>query len=243
MADSTNSALPSEATHTEERQETVAGSAAEDQPATAAADEITPATDVETAPVEAMLTEEELQEVVARVEALKKDGNDAFGHARYDDAKEKYREGIQLCPSQQRPELAAVLWANLAACELKQEQAAEAARSCDNALELHPAYAKARLRRAQANERVGSYVALKSALADYEQVKEESPDLAAACNAALARLPAKIKVQEEREKEEMMGKLKDLGNTILGKFGLSLDNFQMTPNGGEGGGYSMSFKQ
>ncbi len=28
-------------------------------------------------------------------------------------------------------------------------------------------------------------------------------------------------------KDEALGKLKDLGNTILGNFGLSLDNFKM----------------
>ena len=38
------------------------------------------------------------------------------------------------------------------------------------------------------------------------------------------------------------GKLKDLGNTVLGKFGMSLDNFKMDkdPNTGS---YSINFKQ
>jgi hypothetical protein len=42
--------------------------------------------------------------------------------------------------------------------------------------------------------------------------------------------------------EEMMGKLKELGNTILGKFGMSLDNFKAVkdPNTGS---YSISFQQ
>lgn len=38
------------------------------------------------------------------------------------------------------------------------------------------------------------------------------------------------------------GKLKDLGNTVLGKFGMSLDNFkaEKDPNTGS---YSINFKQ
>ena len=39
-----------------------------------------------------------------------------------------------------------------------------------------------------------------------------------------------------------VGKLKDLGNTVLGKFGMSLDNFkaEKDPNTGS---YSINFKQ
>ena len=39
---------------------------------------------------------------------------------------------------------------------------------------------------------------------------------------------------------EMLGKLKDIGNSILGNFGISLDNFKMTPNGQ--GGYSIQYQ-
>jgi hypothetical protein len=38
------------------------------------------------------------------------------------------------------------------------------------------------------------------------------------------------------------GKLKDLGNTVLGKFGMSLDNFKMDKDPATGS-YSINFKQ
>ena len=58
---------------------------------------------------------------------------------------------------------------------------------------------------------------------------------------ALATLPPRIEVAKKEEVGEMMGKLKELGNSVLKPFGLSTDMFKFTQ--GEGGGYSMSFDQ
>ncbi|CDR97984.1 -Tetratricopeptide repeat protein 1 [Babesia bigemina] len=55
----------------------------------------------------------------------------------------------------------------------------------------------------------------------------------------------KLKVAAEKEfakeKDEMMGKLKDLGNTLLGKIGLSLDNFKVNKDENTGS-YNIQFQ-
>jgi hypothetical protein len=58
---------------------------------------------------------------------------------------------------------------------------------------------------------------------------------------ALATLPRRIAVQQEKEKDEMLGQLKELGNGILGKFGLSTDMFKIEQQ--EGGGYGLKFER
>jgi len=57
----------------------------------------------------------------------------------------------------------------------------------------------------------------------------------------MKRVKAKLLEVQEKEKEEMIGKLKDLGNSFLGKFGLSTDMFKFEQR--EEGGYGMRFEQ
>lgn len=82
---------------------------------------------------------------------------------------------------------------------------------------------------------------LDEALADYKRVYELDPGQNEA-RAAMVRLPPIIQERNEQLKEEMLGKLKDLGNMILKPFGLSTSNFQMQqdPNSGS---YSINFNQ
>jgi hypothetical protein len=58
---------------------------------------------------------------------------------------------------------------------------------------------------------------------------------------ALQRLPPIIAAKQEKEREEMMGQLKDLGNKFLGLFGLSVDNFKAEKDAS--GGYKLNFSK
>ena len=82
---------------------------------------------------------------------------------------------------------------------------------------------------------------LDDALADLDKVLELSPD-AYSYIQKRKELAKKIDERNEKLKEEMIGKLKDVGNKILGKFGMSLDNFKMVPDPNTGG-YNIKFEK
>lgn len=80
----------------------------------------------------------------------------------------------------------------------------------------------------------------KENILDYKKILELNPKEE---KAQRKRKELEIKVQQlqEQRKDEVLKGLKDLGNTILGKFGMSLDNFKMQQN--ENGSYNIQFKQ
>ncbi|KAF9480053.1 TPR-like protein [Pholiota conissans] len=137
--------------------------------------------------------------------------------------------------------LRAVLHANVGACFVKLGDHKEAAQACSQAILDDPAYVKARERRAASNEIIGSWTSLTSAQEDYTallQLHTTSAQLADV-RRKLQSLKPRLEAAQKRETDEMLGKLKGLGNTILGNFGLSTDNFKFEPNGA--GGYSLNF--
>lgn len=54
-------------------------------------------------------------------------------------------------------------------------------------------------------------------------------------------LQKKVHEINEKRKQEVIGGLKNIGNNILGYFGMSLDNFKLEQS--ENGGYNIQFKQ
>ena len=75
--------------------------------------------------------------------------------------------------------------------------------------------------------------------ADYTRVLELEPGHKAAA-ARLKALEPVLEAKREALKEEMLSTLKGFGNTILGKFGLSLDNFKAEQDPATGS-YSIQF--
>eukprot|EP00191_Tetraselmis_sp_GSL018_P004007 CAMPEP_0177604276 /NCGR_PEP_ID=MMETSP0419_2-20121207/16028_1 /TAXON_ID=582737 /ORGANISM="Tetraselmis sp., Strain GSL018" /LENGTH=345 /DNA_ID=CAMNT_0019098241 /DNA_START=181 /DNA_END=1218 /DNA_ORIENTATION=- len=185
---------------------------------------------------EAVLSETRRQELLQVSEFLKAEGNELFGKMQFSDAAEKYAEAIAEGPPGDAA--LAVYHANRAACLLKLERPKDAADDCTAALKLRPAYAKALLRRSKAYELLDD---LENAFQDMQKVVELEPENRQAA-AAVRRMEPEVNARREKLKEEMMGKLKDLGNMVLGNFGLSLDNFQVNQDP-ETGGYSINFKQ
>lgn len=148
-----------------------------------------------------------------------------------------YTQALEVCPLMSHNQRA-VYFANRAACYMRQEEHAQAAIECSAALELNPSYTKALIRRALAFEAIGE---LEKALVDLQKAKELDPGNVSVAE-LLARVGPAVEKQREAMKEEMMGKLKELGNTVLGKFGLSLDNFKAEKDPSTGS-YSIKFQQ
>jgi len=141
-------------------------------------------------------------------------------------------------PFVEHKEECAVYYGNRAACWVHMGRDQEAVDDCRVALNLKPGYLKALMRRAQAFERLDK---LEDALSDYKAVLAIDPTNRVA-RGKVPGLEKECAVRMEKLKEETLGKLKDLGNSVLSNFGLSLDNFKMQqdPNTGS---YSFSFQK
>eukprot|EP00823_Brevimastigomonas_motovehiculus_P007603 TRINITY_DN66_c0_g1_i1.p1 TRINITY_DN66_c0_g1~~TRINITY_DN66_c0_g1_i1.p1 ORF type:complete len:271 (+),score=98.61 TRINITY_DN66_c0_g1_i1:73-885(+) len=169
--------------------------------------------------------------------ASKTEGNRFFAEQKYELAIEKYSEALLFCPEEDKSNRAIYL-TNRAACYLQLNKYDQVVEDCSLSLQLTPNYLKTLLRRAQAFEALDK---VPEALEDWKSVLKIEPTRYEA-QEKVRKLGAEAEKRQEKMKTEMMGKLKDLGNTILGKFGLSLDNFKATQDP-KTGSYSINFSK
>ncbi|XP_037954183.1 tetratricopeptide repeat protein 1 [Teleopsis dalmanni] len=183
------------------------------------------------------MTAEELQQNKEKADQLKLEGNEFFKNGDAERAVEVYSEAIKLCPTTYTKERA-VLYGNRAAAKIKLDAKKSAIDDCTASIKLWPEYVRAILRRGKLYELEDK---LDEALEDYKKVNELDRSQREAIE-GMMRLPPLIQERNERMKEEMLSKLKDLGNMVLKPFGLSTNNFKMQqdPNTGS---YSVNFVQ
>ncbi|XP_043559819.1 tetratricopeptide repeat protein 1 [Chiloscyllium plagiosum] len=183
------------------------------------------------------MPEEEKQRRQKSSRTLKEVGNGQFKKGEYLEAENSYTEALGVCPAYYQKDRS-ILYSNRAAARMKLDNKEEAITDCTKAIELNPNYIRAILRRAELYEKTEK---LDEALQDYKTVIEKDPSVGQAREACM-RLPQQIEERNEKMKEEMLGKLKDLGNMVLRPFGLSTENFLLNkdPNSGS---YSINFVQ
>ncbi|XP_072301506.1 tetratricopeptide repeat protein 1 [Eucyclogobius newberryi] len=169
--------------------------------------------------------------------SLKHRGNQLFKSQKWSSAESVYSEALTLCPLSFSTDRA-VLFSNRGAARVHLGEKDKAIADCSKAVELNPEYIKALLRRAELYEQTDK---LDEALDDYKKILERDPHNSTARGGAV-RLPPLIHERNEKLKEEMMGKLKDLGNMILRPFGLSTNNFQLNQDQSTGS-YNVNFVQ
>ncbi|XP_015915045.1 tetratricopeptide repeat protein 1 [Parasteatoda tepidariorum] len=183
------------------------------------------------------MSEDELEKQKIEALNLKKSGNECFKAGDFKEAMVLYTGALTLCPLKCQNERS-ILYSNRAAARIGLDDKDAALLDCNKAIELNPDYLRAILRRAQLHKKMDN---LDRCLEDYKKVLELDKNNSEA-RQACATLPAEIAERNEKLKQEMFGKLKDLGNICLKPFGLSTNNFKMVqdPNSG---GYSINFQK
>ncbi|GMI97567.1 tetratricopeptide repeat 1 [Hibiscus trionum] len=186
------------------------------------------------------LNDDELKEkALAQANDAKMEGNKLFGNGQYEEALLQYEIALQVTAEMpSASEIRSICHSNRAVCFMKLGKYGETIKECSKALELNPSYLKALVRRGEAHEKLENF---EEAIADMKKILELDPANDQA-RKAIRRLEPLAAEKREKMKEEMIGKLKELGNSVLGRFGMSVDNFKAVkdPNTGS---YSISFQR
>ncbi|GET92451.1 hypothetical protein, conserved [Leishmania tarentolae] len=131
--------------------------------------------------------------------------------------------------------LTAQVYCNAGFCLMKLDVKEEAAHMLSEAIRHDDSYLRAYIRRADCYYMMEKW---SNAYGDYESYEKLGGVLDA--QGRTRKAASKAKVDEEMQK--MLGELKNLGNKILGNFGLSTDNFKFDKDPNTGG-YSMRFER
>lgn len=181
-----------------------------------------------------------IEEIIEESEALqlKQKGNILFQAGKFHEAIETYSEGIEKC-EETESNLRAVLLTNRGFSHFRLSNSEECIRDCTEAIVADPDYTKAYYRRALAHEKLDEF---EEAVSDLEKCFNLDAAMKLSEQSRYKILVKKREEKFEKQKNEMLTSLKDIGNSILGQFGLSTDDFKVNKDPVTGS-YSLSMNQ
>ena len=185
---------------------------------------------------EVQLTEEEKEEINKKIIDSRKEAGELYKAQKYIEALNMYSLLLKDAKKAKLNEQLVILYCNQGICFNKLNDKDKALESFSSALKLNDKYAKALANRMLLYNAKGDYI---EAYDDFKRLKEIDQKLFSNYAHMEGELCAKAEVKKKEMTDEMLGKLKEMGNSILGNFGISLDNFKMIPNGQ--GGYSIQY--
>ena len=202
------------------------------------------------------LSEEEIKSKIAEMELIKVEATEQYKSKNYlealnsyirsikqvlkeysDDMPTHYISSIKDSIDKEFHSLISTLFLNRGLCFKQLREFDNAIDNFSKSLLFNQENHKAQYQRLELNYNKGEYL---EAQEDYIKLKQADSKLLSEFITSEYILNLKA---EEKKKEltgEMMGKLKDVGNSLLGMFGMSLDNFQLNQN--NGGGYNIQYK-
>ena len=182
------------------------------------------------------LSEEEKKDIEEKVINERKNAGVLYKNGEYLQALNTYSLLLKDAKRAELKDQCCILLCNKGICFNKLNEFDKALESFKDALKYNKDYSKALCNKMLLLKKKEEYL---EAYEDFKRLKTLDYNLWENYRNLEGELSYKAEIQKKKMTDEMLGKLKDMGNTILGKFGLSLNNFQMTPNGQ--GGYSIQY--
>ena len=182
------------------------------------------------------LSEEQKKDIEEKIINERKNAGDLYKNKEYVQALNIYSLLLNDAKRADLKQQCCILNCNKGICFNKLYEFDKALDSFKEALKYNKDYSKALCNKMLLLHKKEEYL---EAYEDFKRLKTLDYNLWENYRNMENELAYKAEIQKKKMTDEMLGKLKDVGNTILGKFGLSLNNFQMTPNGQ--GGYSIQY--
>ncbi|ANQ10994.1 Uncharacterized protein PCOAH_00052570 [Plasmodium coatneyi] len=181
--------------------------------------------------------EDDKNEGGENIEEIKDQGNELFKKGDYKQAIFYYNKALKKCKEKSTK---SILYSNRAACYSHLANWNQVVEDCNKSINYNENFVKSYIRRSNAYEQLEKY---NDASNDLNKAISLDSSLLANYEMKQKKLKYLAEQQLNKEKEEMVGKLKDFGNLLLGKVGLSLDNFEVQKNPNNDGSFNIQFKQ